>query len=74
MPYKSDKIKLPKDLDRRRKLLDCQRRLIKELYKHPLFSQRKLAKIFKVSRRLIQFILDPAKYEKSKTNFKEKSY
>ena len=32
MPYKSEKIKLPKELDRRVKLTDEQREEIKDLY------------------------------------------
>ncbi len=61
MPYKSEKIKLPKKYDRRIKLEDYERKKIKELYGK--ISQRKLAKMFNVSRRLIIFIGDPEKHK-----------
>lgn len=61
MPYKFEKMKLkiPPKYDRRRKLTDEQKEEIKELYGE--ISQRKLAKIYGVSRRLIQFIGDPSR-------------
>ncbi|MCF7796002.1 hypothetical protein K9M42_02815 [Patescibacteria group bacterium] len=67
MPYKFQytKVHLPKNKDRRRKLTDKQKKEIKELY--GTISQRKLAKMFGVSRRLITFIGDP---EKHKANLK----
>ena len=71
MPYKSEKIKLPKELDRRFKLTDEQREEIKYKYKTGLYSQRKLAEEYGVSRRLIQFILDPQKQERNRELFKE---
>ncbi|MBD3249928.1 hypothetical protein GF336_07820 [Candidatus Woesearchaeota archaeon] len=63
MPYKfeTDKIKLPKGKDRRVKLTEEERVKIKKLYGK--ISQRKLARAFHVSRRLIQFIGDPDKYK-----------
>ena len=65
MPFKSEKIKLPKELDRRRKLSDEQREEIKEKYATGLYSQRALAREYNVSRRLISFIVDE---EKAKRN------
>jgi len=59
MPYKCTKLHIPRDKDRRIKLTDDERVEIKELYGK--VSQRKLAKRFEVSRRLIQFIGDPSK-------------
>jgi len=59
MPYKCEKLSIPKEYDRRRKLSDEDRAKIQELYGK--VSQRKLAKMFNVSRRLIQFIGDPNK-------------
>ena len=52
MPYKfeTDKKKIPRDKDRRVKLSEEDRQEIKELY--PFISQRTLAKMFNVSRRL----------------------
>ena len=48
-------------LDRRAKLTAEERLTIKELY--PEKSQRVLAREFGVSRRLIQFIVDPEKHK-----------
>ena len=72
MPYKSSKIKLSKSQDRRIKLTDEQREEIKEKYSTGLYSQRALAREYKVSRRLISFIVDDTKYQKCKEQFKER--
>ena len=58
MPYKSEKIKLAPEQDRRRKLTDEQKREIKQIYESGVCGQRPLAKQFGVSRRTIQFIVD----------------
>ena len=58
MPYKSEKIKLQPHQDRRRKLSDEDRETIRNIKGA---SKRELAKMFGVSRRTIQFILDPQK-------------
>jgi len=58
LPYKSEKIRLKPHQDRRRKLTDEDKEEIRNMKG---LSQRKLAKMFGVSRRTIQFILDPAK-------------
>jgi len=65
MPSKYDKIALNSPfIDRRIKLLPCQREMV--LYwTDKGYSQRKIAAMFKVSRRLITMIQDP---EKSKRN------
>jgi transposase len=68
MPYKTDKMKLDSPfLDRRVKLLPCQREMVLYWTAQGL-SQRNLAKMFKVSRRLITFIQDPKKKEKCLEN------
>ena len=72
MPYKSEKIKLPKEHDRRIKLTDEQREEIRQKYSTGLYSQRALAREYGVSRRLISFVLDDAKYQKCKKQFKER--
>jgi transposase len=60
MPPKVDKLAIKNDkLDRRRKLTDSQRIEIKA--NREGLSQRKLASKYGVSRRTIQFILDPEK-------------
>jgi len=66
MPYRFEKLKLliPKNKDRRRKLTDEDREEIKHLYGK--VSQRKLASMFKVSRRLIIFIGCPEKLARNK--------
>lgn len=72
MPYKSEKIKLPKELDRRVKLSDEQRDEIKHKYELGFYSQRALAKEYNVSRRLISFILFPEKEERNRQQLKER--
>lgn len=72
MPYKSEKIKLPKEYDRRIKLTDEQREEIRMKYATDLYSQRALAREYGVSRRLISFVLDDSKYQKCKEQFKER--
>ena len=72
MPYKSEKIKLSRSQDRRIKLTDEQREEIRQKYSTGLYSQRALAREYKVSRRLISFVLDDEKYQKCKEQFKER--
>lgn len=72
MPYKSEKIKLPSELDRRRKLSEEQKEEIRYKYETGLYSQRKLASEYNVSRRLIQFVLDKDKYERAKEQRRER--
>lgn len=64
MPYKSEYThqKIPRELDKRVKLSLEDHKLIREEYVGS--SQRKLARSWGVSRRLIQFILDPKKKER----------
>jgi len=61
MPYVCQKIRLSKEQDRRIKLTDKQRIEISELYDLGM-SQHTLAREFKVSRRLINFILFPENF------------
>ena len=65
MPYKfvTDKIPLPPGKDRRVKLTDTDREEIRHLSK--TYSQRQLADMFGVSRRLISFVLDPEKLKQN---------
>lgn len=65
MPYKfeSEKLLVPKEHDKRIKLTQEDKELIRHLYETTDTSQRKLATQFGVSRRLIQFILDPEKHK-----------
>ena len=65
MPYKTEKIRIDCPfLDRRTKLLPCQREMVK-YWREQGSSQRMLAKMFNVSRRLIVFVLDDEKYQKN---------
>ena len=65
MPNKIDKIAIADAfLKRSAKLLPCQKEMV--LYWHNKgMSQRKLAAMFSVSRRLITFIIDPKKLERN---------
>lgn len=73
MPYKAEKAgKIKPEDDKRVKLTDEQREEIRELYKLPDYSQRRLAGQFGVSRRLIQFILDPEKQAAAKAGYAER--
>lgn len=64
MPYKFEytNLHIPRELDKRVKLSLEQRKEIKKLYGK--VSQRKLAEMYGVSRRLIQFIGCPEKKER----------
>lgn len=71
MPYKSEKIKIEgTKLDRRRKLTEDQKEYIRWLREEEGLSQRQLAAMFGVSRRLITYILDPEKEKKNKERIK----
>ena len=65
MPYKTEKIALNDAfLKRSSKLLPCQREMI-VFWGNRGLSQRNIAKMFNVSRRLITFILCPQKAKKN---------
>jgi hypothetical protein len=67
MPFKSGKILIEKtSFDRRVKLTADDKELIRKIRKEENLSQRELARKFNVSRRLIQYILDPEKLEENK--------
>ena len=59
-------------MDRRRKLTEDQKEYIRWLREEEGLSQRKLAAMFGVSRRLITFVLDPEKEKRSKAIFKQR--
>ena len=72
MPYKTEKIKFNNPfLDRRCKLLPCQKERMKLLWEQGT-SQRALAKMFNVSRRLVQFTCMPEKLEECKQRREER--
>lgn len=66
MPYKTEKLSL-KDpfLDRRTKLLPCQKEMVVYWYKVQGSSIGAIARMFKVNKRLIQFILFPERLKKN---------
>ena len=72
MPYKFEykHLKRRKEDDKRIKLTEEDKKEIRKLYKQGMFSQRKLAEIFNVSRRSIQFALNP---EKLKESYKQRT-
>ncbi len=73
MPYKfeTEKLKIPPTYDKRRKLNDIDKEDIRSLSRNG-YSQRQLAKLYNVSRRLIQFIIDPRKLEENIERRKER--
>ena len=71
MPYKHKEKLIPLEHDRRVKINDTQRQEIRELYSSGSYSQRGLAKLYGVSKRLITFILDPSKHEANVARRKE---
>lgn len=72
MPYKNiSGIKIAgTEKDRRIKLDDADRNLIRELHKDG-FSLRRLARAFGVNKKTIGFIVYPEKYEEQKAKMKE---
>lgn len=66
MPHVTEKMSL-KDpfLNRRRKLLPCQREMVVYWYKVQGASINSIAKMFRVNKRLIQFILFPERLKKN---------
>lgn len=73
MPYKSEKIKIKGTAyDRRQKLTPEQKEDIRRMYANTDISQRKLAKLFNVSRRLITFVLDADREERNQRLLKQR--
>jgi len=66
MPAKIDKKVVTKKYDKRIKLSSTDKLNIVSLYSTGDYSQRQLANLFNVSRRLIQFVLDPQKQIENK--------
>lgn len=73
MPLKYDKMSIrDKKHDRRVKLSDEDRKEIREKYAKGDTSHNKLAMEYGVSKRLIQFVLNPEKQEVAKRQFAER--
>lgn len=65
MPRKTDEVKIGDPfLKRSSKLLPCQKEMVIYWSDRGL-SSRKLASMFNVSRRLVQFIIDPNKHKEN---------
>ena len=73
MPYKNINSTIPRDLKKSVKLSLQDRKDIIEDYKI-MQSQRGVARKWNVSRRLIQFIIDPIKEQENKELQKQKNY
>ena len=71
MPYKSESIRLQGLQDRRRKLTDDQKRIIKEKYSTGSFSLRQLADEFEVSKKTILLIVNISSQNRAKEYRKE---
>ena len=73
MPYKheTDRLKLPRHLDRRIKYTDKDKQDVIKLYASGI-SQRAIARKTGMSRRYVSFILFPDRMEKCKEQFKER--
>jgi predicted DNA-binding protein YlxM (UPF0122 family) len=69
MPYTSDKLSIKNELlDRRVKLTQTDKKEVKRLYFEEHLAIREITRRYKVSRRLIQFILFPERIKKSREN------
>lgn len=71
MPYKTGKLKLPPELDRRRKLSDEQKDEIRHKYSTGLYSLNRLAKEYGVSKKLVLLIVNPESKRKNDEHIKE---
>lgn len=71
MPYKSEKIKLQGLQDRRKRLTDEQREMIRELYGTGCYSLNGLAKKFEVSKKTILLIVNEESAERARQYRKE---
>jgi len=66
MPRKTDVIPIQdKFLDRRVKMLPCQRERAKQMYENESATINGLARLFKVNKRSIQFLLFPERQKKN---------
>ena len=71
MPFKSEKIKLPQEYDRRRKLTDEQKNEITHKYSTGLYSLNNLATEYKVSKKTILLIVNPESKRKNDERIKD---
>lgn len=71
MPYKTEKQKLPPELDRRRKLSDEQKDEIRHKYSTGLYSLNKLADEYNVSKKTVLLIVNPESKRKNDNRIKD---
>ena len=71
MPYKSEKQKLPPELDRRRKLSDEQKDEISHKYATGVYSLNGLAREYGVSKKTVLLIINPESKRKSDERIKD---
>ena len=74
MPYKfeTEKMLIPRKLDKRVKLTLEEKDDIRKSYNQGGYSQRQLARLYGVSRRTIQFIVNPTSLEENIERRKER--
>lgn len=70
MPYRTEKQKLPPELDRRRKLSDVQKDEITHKYSTGLYSLNGLAKEYGVSKKAVLLIVNPESKRKNDERIK----
>lgn len=71
MPYKSEKIKLSEAQDRRRKLTEDTKEIIRNQYATGMYSLNSLAKEYGVSKKLILITVNPESNRKSEAYIRE---
>lgn len=71
MPYKSEKIKLPPEYDRRRKLSDKQKDEIRYKYSLGFHSLNDLAKEYGVSKKTVLLTVNPESKRKNDQRMKD---
>ena len=71
MPYIAEKIKLPENYDRRRKLTEAQKQEIKNKYSTGFYSLNSLAKEYSVSKKSILLIVNPESKRKNDQRIKD---
>ena len=71
MPYKTEKMKLPTELDRRRKLSDEQKDEIRHKYGTGFYSLNGLQKEYGVSKKTVLLIVNPESKRKNDERIKD---
>ena len=69
--FETNKIKLPREYDRRCKYSDAQKQEVKDMYKAGM-AQRAIARKTGISRRMVSFILFPERLKLCNQQYKER--